>query len=246
MLDEPTIGLHQKDNAQLVKTLQNLRNTGNTIIIVEHDEDTIFASDYIVDIGPGAGVHGGHIVVADYLEKLLTAKTNTSKSLTLAYVRGEKKIETPKNRRVNNKGALQIKGAKKWNINNVDIVIPLGRLTAVTGVSGSGKSTLLYEILHQNLQARFDRRYRSNEIFNCVSFTGTEYLGRSILIDQSPIGRTPRSNPATYTGAFLFIRDLFSSAAEARARGWRSGRFSFNVKGFAPYRSLKYAVRKQY
>ncbi|MBI2109363.1 MAG: excinuclease ABC subunit UvrA [Parcubacteria group bacterium] len=231
VLDEPTIGLHQKDNDRLIKTLQSLRDTGNTIIIVEHDEDTIFASDYIVDIGPGAGVHGGHIVVADYLEKLLTAKKNPSDSVTLAYLRGEKKIEIPKNRRMSNKGALMIKGAKKWNINNIDVTIPLGRLSVITGVSGSGKSTLLYDILHQNLQARFDRRYRSNEIFNCAGFTGTEYLGRAILIDQSPIGRTPRSNPATYTGAFLFIRDLFASTAEARARGWKSGRFSFNVKG---------------
>jgi len=231
VLDEPTIGLHHKDNNRLVKTLQNLRDTGNTIIVVEHDEDTIFASDYIVDLGPKAGVHGGEIIVADYLEKLLMAKKNNSNSLTLAYLRGEKKIETPKSRRMSNKGTLQIKGAKKWNINNVDINLPLGRLTVVTGVSGSGKSTFLYEILHQNLEARFDRRYRSNKIFNCASFTGTEYLGRSILIDQSPIGRTPRSNPATYTGAFTFIRDLFSGATEARARGWKSGRFSFNVKG---------------
>ncbi len=233
VLDEPTIGLHQKDNDRLIKTLQQLRDAGNTIIVVEHDEDTIFASDYIVDIGPKAGVHGGEIVVAGDLEKLLTAKNPPAggKSLTLAYLRGEKKIEIPHTRRVSNKGALVIRGAKKWNINNVDVTLPLGRFTVITGVSGSGKSTFLYDILYENLQARFDRRYRSAEMFNCASFTGTEYLHRAILIDQSPIGRTPRSNPATYTGAFTFIRDLFASTNEARARGWKSGRFSFNVKG---------------
>ncbi len=231
VLDEPTIGLHQKDNDRLIKTLLSLRDMGNTIIVVEHDEDTIFSADYIVDLGPRAGVHGGEVVVADDLPKLLTAKKNVSESITLAYLRGEKKIDTPKNRRINDKGTLKIQGAKKWNIDNKHIDVPLGRLTAITGVSGSGKSTFLYEILYKNLQARFERRYRSNEIFNCASFSGAEYLGRAILIDQSPIGRTPRSNPATYTGAFTFIRDLFASTAESRARGWKSGRFSFNVKG---------------
>ncbi|MDP3725690.1 MAG: excinuclease ABC subunit UvrA [bacterium] len=231
VLDEPTIGLHQKDNDRLVKTLLSLRDMGNTIIVVEHDEDTIFSADYIVDLGPLAGIHGGEVVVADDLEKLLTAKKNNSGSVTLAYLRGEKEIDVPKNRRTQNKEMLQIRGAKKWNINNIHLDIPLGRLVAVTGVSGSGKSTLLYEILYKNLQARFDRRYRSNDVYNCASFAGTEYLGRTILIDQSPIGRTPRSNPATYTGAFTFIRDLFASTSESRARGWKSGRFSFNVKG---------------
>lgn len=231
VLDEPTIGLHQKDNARLIKTLLNLRDIGNTIIVVEHDEDTIFSSDYIIDIGPGAGVHGGHIVVADYLEKLLTAQKNASGSLTLAYLRGEKKIQTPDVRREGEKGTLAIRGAVKWNIKNIDADIPFGRLTAITGVSGSGKSTFLYDILYENLRARFDRRYRSNDTYNCASFKGTEYVSRAILIDQSPIGRTPRSNPATYTGAFTFIRDLFASTAEARARGWKAGRFSFNVSG---------------
>ncbi|MFM2357293.1 MAG: excinuclease subunit excinuclease subunit [Candidatus Parcubacteria bacterium] len=231
VLDEPTIGLHSRDNDRLIKTLLELRDLGNTIIIVEHDEDTIFASDYLVDIGPGAGVHGGNVVVSGWLEELLMAKKNTSGSVTLDYLRGDKKIAIPETRRSNDKGSIKIAGGKVFNIKNLNIEIPLGRLLAVTGVSGSGKSSFVYEILHKNLQARFERKYRSAEIYNCTSFTGTEYLGRSILIDQSPIGRTPRSNPATYTGAFTFIRDMFAETAEARARGWRSNRFSFNVKG---------------
>lgn len=231
VLDEPTIGLHSRDNQRLVETLLELRNLGNTIIVVEHDEDTIFSSDYIVDIGPGAGVHGGHVVVADYLEDLLTAKKNTSGSVTLDYLRGDKVIEVPEERRTDPRGELQIRGGKIFNIKNLNVDIPLSKFVAVTGVSGSGKSSFVYEILHKNLQARFERKYRSAEIYNCKSFAGTEYLGRAILIDQSPIGRTPRSNPATYTGAWTFVRDLFAETAEARARGWRSNRFSFNVKG---------------
>ena len=231
VLDEPTIGLHQRDNDKLIATLGELRDLGNTIIVVEHDEDTIFASDYIVDIGPGAGVHGGEIVVADDLDKLLLAKKNISKSLTLGYLRGEEEIEIPKSRRDGNMGAIKIKGGKIFNIKNLNIEVPLGRLVAITGVSGSGKSSFMHEILYKNLRARFDRKYRSNEVYNCASFTGSEYLSRAILIDQSPIGRTPRSNPATYTGAFTFIRDLFASTEEARARGWKASRFSFNVKG---------------
>lgn len=231
VLDEPTIGLHSRDNDRLVKTLLNLRDLGNTIIVVEHDEDTIFASDYIVDIGPGAGVHGGHVVVAGDLGELITAKKNPSGSVTLDYLRGDKVIEVPEKRRDLQKGDLQIRGGKIFNIKNMNVDIPLGRFIAVTGVSGSGKSSFVYEILHKNLQARFERKYRSAEIFNCKSFTGTEYLGRAILIDQSPIGRTPRSNPATYTGSWTFIRDLFAESAEARARGWKANRFSFNVKG---------------
>jgi len=231
VLDEPTIGLHQRDNDRLIKTLQSLRDLGNTIIVVEHDEDTIFASDFIVDIGPGAGVHGGNIIVADDLNKLLTAKKNTSGSVTLDYLRGDKEIAVPEKRRTANKGSLKIKGGKIFNIKNLNAEIPLGKLVSITGVSGSGKSSFLYEIVYKNLQARFERKYRSNETFNCASFDGSEYLGRSILIDQSPIGRTPRSNPATYTGAWSHIRDLFASTEEARFRGWKSGRFSFNVKG---------------
>ncbi|MEK7575245.1 MAG: excinuclease ABC subunit UvrA [Patescibacteria group bacterium] len=231
VLDEPTIGLHSRDNDRLIKTLLHLRDIGNTIIVVEHDEETILSSDYLVDIGPGAGVHGGKVVVSGYVEDLLGAKKNDSKSLTLDYLRGDKKIEVPEERRDKDKGSIRIKGGKIFNIENLSAELPLGRLTAVTGVSGSGKSSFLYEILHKNLQARFERRYRTAEIFNCASFTGTEYLSRAILIDQSPIGRTPRSNPATYTGAFTFIRDLFAESAEARVRGWKANRFSFNVKG---------------
>ncbi|OGZ04758.1 MAG: excinuclease ABC subunit A [Candidatus Lloydbacteria bacterium RIFCSPHIGHO2_01_FULL_41_20] len=231
VLDEPTIGLHQRDNEKLIKTLTELRDMGNTIIIVEHDEDTIYASDYIVDIGPGAGVHGGNIVVADDLEKLLTANRNTSKSITLDYLRGDKKLEIPQKRRNRDLGTLRVKGGKVFNIKNMNIDIPLGRFTAITGVSGSGKSSLMYEILYKNLQGRFERKYRTNKLYNCEFFTGTEYASRAILIDQSPIGRTPRSNPATYTGAFTFIRDLFAETEEARLRGWKANRFSFNVKG---------------
>jgi len=231
VLDEPTIGLHSRDNDRLIKTLLNLRDLGNTIIVVEHDEDTIFASDYLIDIGPGAGAHGGEIVVADYLDTLLEDKKAIKKSLTLQYLSGEQSIEVPRERRNTTAGKLSIKGGNIFNIKNLNVDIPLGRLITVTGVSGSGKSSFMYEIVHKNLQARFDRRHRSNEVYNAKSFTGTEYLGRTILIDQSPIGRTPRSNPATYTGAFTFIRDLFAETAEARARGWKPRRFSFNVKG---------------
>lgn len=230
VLDEPTIGLHQRDNDRLIKTLSNLRDLGNTIMIVEHDEDTIYASDYIVDLGPGAGIHGGEVVVSDDLEKLLTAKKNSTGSVTLDYLRGEKKIPIPEKRRTSNKGVLKIRGGKVFNIKGMNVDIPLGKLSIITGVSGSGKSTLMYELLHKNLRARFDRKYRSNVVYNAKSFTGSEYLGRAILIDQSPIGRTPRSNPATYTGAFTFIRELFAATAESRARGWKPGRFSFNVK----------------
>ena len=229
VLDEPTIGLHQKDNDRLIKTLRNLCDIGNTIIVVEHDEDTIFASDYLVDIGPGAGVHGGHIVASGYLEDLLLDKK--AKSLTLDYLRKDKQIPLPEKRRVKDKGALGLRGGKAFNITNMNVDIPLGRLVTVTGVSGSGKSTFLYELIYKNLQARFDRRYRSPKTYNCAEFTGTEYLHRAILIDQSPIGRTPRSNPATYTGAWTFVRDLFAETEEARVRGWRASRFSFNVKG---------------
>lgn len=230
VLDEPSIGLHQRDNDKLIKTLHELRDLGNTIVIVEHDQDTIYASDYLVDVGPGAGVHGGEVVVADYLDKLLAQKTNSSKSITLDYLRGDKEIEIPE-RRSSEKGKINIKGGKAFNIKNLNVDIPLGRFICVTGVSGSGKSTFMYEIIDRNLKARLEKRHRTAQIFNCKSFTGTEYLGRSVLIDQTPIGRTPRSNPATYTGAFTHIRDLFAATSEARARGWKPGRFSFNVKG---------------
>ncbi len=231
VLDEPTIGLHQRDNDRLIKTLTSLRDLGNTIIVVEHDEDTIFASDYIVDIGPGAGVHGGEVVVSGYLNELLSAKKNTSNSVTLSYLRGEKVIPIPEKRREGEKGSIKIHGGSAFNIKNIHVDIPLGRLIAVTGVSGSGKSTFMYEIVHKNLRSRLEKQYRTPHTYNAASFSGTEYLGRTVLIDQSPIGRTPRSNPATYTGAFTHIRDLFAASSEARARGWKPGRFSFNVKG---------------
>lgn len=230
VLDEPTIGLHQRDNDRLIKTLLTLRDLGNTIIVVEHDEDTMYASDYIIDIGPKAGVHGGEVIVSGYMDELLTAKKNASGSLTLAYLRGEEKIEVPERRR-EPKGKILIKGGNVFNIKNLNAEVPLGVLTVITGVSGSGKSSFMYEILHKNLQAKLEFRHRTANVYNVSSFTGTEYLSRTILIDQSPIGRTPRSNPATYTGAWGHIRDLFAASAEARAKGWGPGRFSFNVKG---------------
>jgi len=230
VLDEPTIGLHSRDNDRLIKTLKHLRDLGNTIIVVEHDEDTIFSSDYLIDIGPGAGIHGGEVVVSGYLDDLLKKK-DKSGSRTLAYLKGEEEISLPKARRTSPQGKIMVRGANVFSIKDLNVDLPLGRLNVVTGVSGSGKSSFIYEVLYKNLQARFDRRYRSAEIFNCKSFSGTEYLSRAISIDQSPIGRTPRSNPATYTGAFTFIRELFAETQEARIRGWKPGRFSFNVKG---------------
>jgi excinuclease ABC subunit A len=229
VLDEPTIGLHQRDNDRLIETLISLKDLGNTILVVEHDEDTIYASDYLIDIGPGAGTHGGTVVVSGWLEDLLTAPKNESKSATLAYLRGEDEVPVPETRRESEKGAIKIKGATLHNLKNQNVDIPLGKLVGITGVSGSGKSTFLYDILHKNVAARFAKREAKLE--HVASMTGTEYLGRVVLIDQSPIGRTPRSNPATYTGAFTHIRDLFAATTEARARGWKPGRFSFNVAG---------------
>ncbi len=230
VLDEPTIGLHQRDNDRLIKTLLNLRDLGNTIIVVEHDEDTMLSSDYMIDIGHGAGVHGGRVVVSGYIDDLLTSKTNESGSRTLAYLRGESSVDVPERRR-KPMGKISIKGGSVFNIKNINADIPLGCLNLITGVSGSGKSSFMYEILYRNLQSRLEMKHRSNETINCKSFTGSEYLGRTILIDQSPIGRTPRSNPATYTGAWSHVRDLFAAEPEARARGWSSGRFSFNRPG---------------
>jgi excinuclease ABC subunit A len=229
VLDEPTIGLHQRDNDRLIKTLTALRDLGNTIVVVEHDEDTIFSSDYIVDIGPGAGVHGGEVVVSGWLEELLTADKNKSGSRTLAYLRGEKEIAVPEVRREDECGWLRIRNGNAHNIKSLDADIPLRKMVSITGVSGSGKSTFMYQLLHKNLRARLEKQYRTNKLYNVSSFTGTEYLSRVVLMDQSPIGRTPRSNPATYTGAWSFIRELFTSTEEARARGWKPGRFSFNV-----------------
>lgn len=230
VLDEPTIGLHQKDNDRLIGTLLKLRDLGNTIIVVEHDEDTMFASDYIIDIGPGAGIHGGKVVTSGWLDELLTAKKNTSGSLTLSYLRGETKIDVPTKRR-EPKGKIMIRNGHVFNIKDMNVDIPLGCLNVITGVSGSGKSSLMYEILYRNLQNRLEQRIRTNDVVNCKSFSGSEYIGRVILIDQSPIGRTPRSNPVTYTGAWTHVRDLFAAEPESRARGWGAGRFSFNRPG---------------
>ena len=231
VLDEPTIGLHQRDNDRLVQTLIRLRDLGNTIIVVEHDEDTIFASDYIVDIGPKAGKHGGEVVVSGFLDDLLSAKKNSSESVTLSYLRGEKEIAIPDSRRNVNAGRLILNGASANNIQDMNIEIPLGRVVTITGVSGSGKSTLLYDLVYRNLRHKLDRRLTVAKSFNAKVFKGYEFLNRVILVDQSPIGRTPRSTPVTYVGAFTHIRDLFAYTEEARYRGWKPGRFSFNVPG---------------
>lgn len=229
VLDEPTIGLHQRDNDRLIKTLLTLKELGNTILVVEHDEDTIFSADYLVDIGPGAGTHGGQVVVSGWLDDLLTSPKNENNSLTLSYLREEISIPIPDERRGGEKGSIKVKGATLHNLKNQNIDVPLGKLVCITGVSGSGKSTFLYDVLHKNIAARLAKR--DAPVVNAASMTGTEYIGRVVLINQSAIGRTPRSNPATYTGAFTHIRDLFAATAEARARGWKPGRFSFNVAG---------------
>ena len=231
VLDEPTIGLHQRDNDKLIKTLTDLRDMGNTIIVVEHDEDTMFASDYIIDIGPKAGIGGGEVIVQGWLEELLTAPKNKSGSLTLSYLRGESKTQIPEERRTQDRGKIKIRGGNIFNIKNLNIDLPLSKFICITGVSGSGKSSFMYEILHKNLLGSLEKKHRTAKLFNCEEFSGTEYLGRTILIDQSPIGRTPRSNPATYTGAWSHVRDLFAETTEAKVRGWGPNRFSFNVKG---------------
>ncbi len=225
VLDEPSIGLHQRDNARLLKTLTRLRNLGNTLIVVEHDEDTIRAADYVVDIGPGAGVHGGRIVSQGSLDAML----NTAESLTGAYLSGRRVITTPAERRPGNGRVLKIRDAHRNNLKHVDVDIPLGKLVCVTGVSGSGKSTLINELLYPALQNHFGSKIPQPKEMEPIG--GLAALDKAIVIDQSPIGRTPRSNPATYTGTFDVIRDVFAETIEAKARGYKPGQFSFNVKG---------------
>ncbi|MGE7941703.1 excinuclease ABC subunit UvrA [Lysinibacillus xylanilyticus] len=225
ILDEPSIGLHQRDNDRLISTLQNMRDIGNTLIVVEHDEDTMLAADYLIDVGPGAGVHGGQIVAAGTPQEVMA----NEKSLTGQYLSGKKFIPLPIERRKPNGRKLSIKGAKENNLRNVKIDIPLGLFVAVTGVSGSGKSTLINEILYKSLAQKLNRsKVKPGEH---KEVTGIDELEKVIDIDQSPIGRTPRSNPATYTGVFDDVRDVFAATNEAKVRGYKKGRFSFNVKG---------------
>ena len=225
ILDEPSIGLHQRDNDRLLETLCKLRDLGNTLVVVEHDEDTMRAADYIIDVGPGAGVHGGNIIAAGTPAEVAANPA----SLTGQYLSGQRRIAVPERRRAGNGHALTIRGAAENNLKNIDVTIPLGTFTCVTGVSGSGKSSLVNEILFKRLGADLNRmKCRPGKH---KGIEGEEYLDKVISIDQSPIGRTPRSNPATYTGVFNDIRELFASTPEAKARGYGSGRFSFNVRG---------------
>ena len=225
ILDEPSIGLHQRDNDKLLGTLKRLRDLGNTLIVVEHDEDTMRAADYVVDVGPGAGSHGGQIVAAGSLEDICAEP----RSVTGQYLTGVKKIPVPTKRRTGNGSYLEIFGATENNLKNVDVSIPLGTLSCVTGVSGSGKSSLVNEVLNKTLLGKLNHARTRPGACRCIQ--GMEHLDKVIDIDQSPIGRTPRSNPATYTGLFNDIRDLFASTADAKIRGYGPGRFSFNVKG---------------
>ncbi len=225
ILDEPSIGLHQRDNDKLLQTLKHLRDIGNTVIVVEHDEDTMYAADYVVDIGPGAGVHGGNVVCTGSVDKIKKCK----ESITGQYLSGAKKIDIPVNRRSGNGSKIKILGAKENNLKNIDVNIPLGTFVCITGVSGSGKSSLINEILYKHLSHKLNgSKLRAGKHKDII---GIENLDKVIDINQSPIGRTPRSNPATYTGVFTDIRELYASTPEAKVKGFGSGRFSFNVKG---------------
>ncbi len=225
ILDEPSIGLHQRDNEKLIATLKKLRDLGNTLIVVEHDEDTMYAADHIIDIGPGAGVHGGEVIAEGTAEEI---KKNP-KSITGKYLSGEIKILVPERRRKGNKKYLEVIGATENNLKNVNVKIPLGVMTVVTGVSGSGKSSLINEVISKRLSNELNGA--NGRVGKCKEIKGVENLDKIICIDQSPIGRTPRSNPATYTGNFDLIRDIFAETSEAKARGYQKGRFSFNVPG---------------
>lgn len=225
VLDEPSIGLHQRDNQKLISALKNLRNSGNSVIVVEHDEDTMYAADYIVDVGPGSGVNGGEIVCAGTIDDI----KNCPNSITGQYLSHKKYIPIPKSRRKGNGKFLEIQGASENNLKNINVKIPLGTITGVTGVSGSGKSTLVNEIIYKKLSVVLNKA--KNIPGKHKNILGTEHLDKVIDISQAPIGRTPRSNPATYTGLFTDIRELFASTTEAKAKGYKSGRFSFNVKG---------------
>ena len=225
ILDEPSIGLHQRDNDRLLKTLKRLRDLGNTLIVVEHDEDTMYAADYIIDMGPGPGIHGGYIVAEGSLETIMQC----GESETGLYLSGKKRIEVPEKRREPNGKWLEIVGARENNLKNISVRIPLGVFTSITGVSGSGKSSLINEILYKKLAAELNNARTRAGDHDCIK--GIEHLDKVIDIDQSPIGRTPRSNPATYTGVFDLIREVFAGTTEAKIRGYKSGRFSFNVKG---------------
>jgi excinuclease ABC subunit A len=225
ILDEPSIGLHQRDNAKLLAALRNLTDLGNTLIVVEHDWETMHEADHIIDIGPGAGVHGGRLVAQGTVEDIMACP----ESITGQYLSGKRKIETPKTRRDGNGKSLKVIGAAENNLKKIDVEFPLGKFICVTGVSGSGKSSLVNEILYKTLANKANRaRLRPGK---CKAVKGVENIDKVIDIDQSPIGRTPRSNPATYTGVFTAIRDLFAQTPEAKMRGYGKGRFSFNVKG---------------
>ncbi|MBQ8742493.1 MAG: excinuclease ABC subunit UvrA [Clostridia bacterium] len=225
VLDEPSIGLHQRDNSKLIQTLKNLRDVGNTVIVVEHDEETMESADFIVDIGPGAGIHGGYVVASGTPDDIKASKD----SITGAYLSGRERISIPSERRAGNGNSITIKGARENNLKNIDVTIPLGKFVCVTGVSGSGKSSLINSILKDSLAQRLNRAYTTPGKHDSIE--GVEELDKVISIDQSPIGRTPRSNPATYVGLFTDIRDLFASLPEAKQRGYKPNRFSFNLKG---------------